>query len=108
MVEYTVNYDNVFQALADETRRDILRRVIEGEKTITELAQKYSMSFAAVAKHLNVLESAALILKKKQGRTQVVAANPQTIADATDYLKQYEIMWHERFNKLEELLKEER
>lgn len=105
MVEYTINYNSVFQALADETRRDILRRLINGEQTITEIAQKYSISFAAVAKHLNVLEAAALIIKKKQGRTQVIKANPNTIASTTDYLKRYEQMWDEKFNKLEEVIK---
>jgi DNA-binding transcriptional ArsR family regulator len=107
MVEYTLNYDNIFHALADQTRRDILRQVIYGEKTISEIAQKYSMSFAAIAKHLNVLEAASLIVKKKHGRTQVVAANPQTIASTTDFLKQYERMWDQRFNNLERILKEE-
>lgn len=105
MVEYTINYNSVFQALADETRRDILRRLINGEQTITQIAQKYSISFAAVAKHLNVLEAAALIIKKKQGRTQVIKANPNTIASTTDYLKRYEQMWDEKFNKLEEVIK---
>jgi DNA-binding transcriptional ArsR family regulator len=107
MVEYTLNYDQIFHALADQTRRDILQQVIAGEKTISEIATKYSMSFAAIAKHLNVLESAALIFKKKQGRTQIVAANPQTIASTTELLKQYERMWDQRFNNLEKILKEE-
>ena len=108
MVEYTLNYNSVFHALADETRRDILLQVNAGEKTITEIAKKYSMSFAAIAKHLNVLEAAALIVKRKQGRAQVISANPQTIADITDYLKRYEVMWDQRFNKLEDILKEGR
>lgn len=106
MVEYTINYDSVFQALADGTRRDILWRVGAGEQTITELARHYSMSFAAVAKHLKVLESAALVLKRKHGRTQVVAANPQTIAGAAEHLRRYEMMWDQRFDKMEQLLKE--
>lgn len=101
-----MQYNLIFHALADETRRDILSQVISGEKTITEIAKKYSMSFAAIAKHLTVLESAALILKKKSGRTQIIAANPQTIASTTEYLKQYEIMWNQRFDKLEQIVKE--
>jgi DNA-binding transcriptional ArsR family regulator len=108
MVEYALNYDNVFHALADETRRDILQRVINGEKTISEIAKNYSMSFAAIAKHLMVLESASLVRKKKRGRTQIVAANPDTITDTAHYLKEYEIMWSQRFNNLEKLLKEEK
>ncbi len=106
MVEESLNYNNVFHALADETRRDILLQLNSGEKTITEIAKKYSMSFAAIAKHLNVLEAAALIFKRKQGRLQVISPNPQTVADITEYLKQYEVMWDKRFNNLENILKE--
>ncbi|MET1033336.1 MAG: metalloregulator ArsR/SmtB family transcription factor [Candidatus Saccharimonadales bacterium] len=106
MVEDAVRYNTIFHALADETRRDILLQVNAGEKTITEIAKKYSMSFAAIAKHLTVLESAALILKRKQGRAQVVSANPQTITDLAEYLKRYEAMWNQKFDKLEQLVKE--
>lgn len=107
MVEYYANYDLVFQALADPTRRDLLRRVIEGEKSITELAKKYSLGFAAISKHLNVLESAFLISKQKQGRTKLVVANKQTITATSEYLKQYELLWDQRFNNLEKLIKEQ-
>jgi len=106
MVEHPLNYNSVFHALADETRRDILLQLNSGEKTITEIAKKYSMSFAAIAKHLNVLEAATLIFKKKQGRLQVISANPQAVSDISTYLKQYEVMWATRFNNLEEILKE--
>ncbi|CAN5149457.1 metalloregulator ArsR/SmtB family transcription factor [soil metagenome] len=106
MVEYSLNYNTVFHALADETRRDILLQLINGEKTITEIAKNYSMSFAAIAKHLNVLEAASLIFKKKQGRVQIITANPQTVSDVTEYLKRYEVLWDQRFNKLENMLKE--
>jgi DNA-binding transcriptional ArsR family regulator len=106
MVEYSLNYTTVFHALADETRRDILMQLHNGEKTISEIAKKYPMSFAAIAKHLKILEAATLIFKRKQGREQIVSANPQTITDLTTYLKQYEILWDQRFNTLEEILKE--
>lgn len=106
MVEYALDYTSIFQALADDTRRDILGRVIARESTISELASKYSMSFSAIAKHLSVLEAAKLVLKKKQGRTQIISANPQTITEASQYLKQYEQMWNDRFDKLECILKE--
>lgn len=106
MVEYAINYNFVFHALADETRRDILKQVIVSEKTITEIAEKYSTSFAAIAKHLAVLESAALIIKSKQGRTQIITVNQNTISRTTHYLQQYENMWDQRFNKLENILKE--
>ena len=105
MVEESLQYNAIFHALADETRRDILLQLNTGEKTITEIAKKYSMSFAAIAKHLNVLESAALIFKKKQGRLQIISANPQAVSDVAEYLKRYQATWDQRFNKLEELVK---
>lgn len=106
MVEELLHYNSVFHALADETRRDILLQLSSGEKTITEIARKYSVSFAAIAKHVNVLEAAALIFKKKQGRLQLISANTKTVSDITEYLKQYEAMWDKRFNNLEDILKE--
>lgn len=106
MVEESLHYNNVFHALADETRRDILLQVNAGEKTITEIAKNYSMSFAAIAKHLNVLEAAALVFKKKQGRVQIISANTQTVADVAEYLKRYEAVWDQRFNNLEAIIKE--
>jgi DNA-binding transcriptional ArsR family regulator len=105
MVEESLQYDNIFHALADGTRRDILLQLNTGEKTITEIAKKYSMSFAAIAKHLEILESAALIFKRKQGRMRIISANPQTVSATTEYLKRYEVLWDERFNKLEKVLK---
>jgi DNA-binding transcriptional ArsR family regulator len=107
MVEYALNLDTIFHSLADPTRRDILRRVCEAEHTITELAEKYDISFAAVAKHLRVLEKAQLVHKRKQGKQQLVLANPATVDVATKHLQQYEAIWNERFNALEEMLKEE-
>jgi DNA-binding transcriptional ArsR family regulator len=106
MVEESLHYNSIFQALADETRRDILLQLNSGEKTITEIAKKYSMSFAAIAKHLNVLEKATLILKNKQGRVQIISANTQTVSDITAYLKRYEVLWDQRFNNLEAIVKE--
>ncbi len=106
MVEDTINYSLVFHALADDTRRDILLQLNAGEKSITEISKKYAMSFSAIAKHLKIMESAALIFKKKQGRLQVISANSQAVPLITQYLKQYEITWDQRFNKLEELLKD--
>ncbi len=106
MVQYLLNFNNVFHALADETRRDILMQLNTGEKTITEIAQKYSMSFSATAKHLRVLEAASLIFKRKQGRQQVITANPQAASDIAEHLNQYRALWDNRFNNLENILKE--
>lgn len=107
MVEYTAatpNFDLIFQALSDGTRRDILRRVLEGEKTISELASKYKMSFAAVAKHLNVLQAAGLIRKRRQGRQQIAEAQAESIQQVTALLQEYEAIWTKRFDRLDELL----
>lgn len=106
MVEEIMQYNSIFHALADETRRDILLQLQNGEKTITEIAAQYSLSFAAIAKHLNVLEAAALIFKRKQGRMQMVSANPQTVSDTTEYLRRYQVVWDQRFTNLERVLKE--
>jgi DNA-binding transcriptional ArsR family regulator len=109
MVEYAMKHislDTVFASLADATRRDILARVIERPRTIGELAKAHKkMSFAAIAKHVGVLESARLVAKHRAGRHQVVSANPKTIDAATDALHQYQAMWDARFSALDKLLK---
>ena len=104
MVEQTLYLNNIFASLADPTRRDILRRVMDKEQSISALAGLYDMSFAAVAKHLTVLEKALLITKKRVGKQQMIAASPSTIKDASLYLEQYERIWKERFDKLEHFL----
>lgn len=102
-----IDLDAVFASLADATRRDILVRVLKAPQSIGELAEAHKeMSFAAIAKHIGVLESALLITKTREGRQQIVSANPKTIAAATDMLQKYEAMWESRFNTLEQLLKE--
>lgn len=102
MVEYDL--DTIFSSLADPTRRDIVRRTIERDQTISELAERYSMSFAGVAKHLKVLEKAGLVNKRKEGRQQIVSARKETIKFASEHLKQYEKLWSERYDRLESLL----
>lgn len=108
MVEYTLQLDSVFGSLADPIRRDILHHVSVCELSVGELVKKYDISFAAVSKHLKVLENAQLIRKRKEGRKHMVALNAQTLKDADDYLEQYRQLWHDRYNKLDKLLKEER
>ncbi len=106
MVEYTLDFNLVFRALSDETRRDLLSRVLAGERTITELAGKYSMSFAAVAKHLGVLTKAGLIVKRKEGREQVIVAKAEAISQITQLMNEYEKIWTNRFDRLEDILRE--
>ena len=104
MVERSINLDTLFQALADQTRRDILKRVSKAELSISKLAEPYKMSFAAIAKHVSVLEAAKLITKRREGKQQIVSIVPKTMSVATTHLEQYEKMWNARFDALEELL----
>jgi len=96
--------DRVFGAMADTTRRDILTRVIEAEQSVSSLASRYEMSFAAVQKHVAVLERAGLVSKRRQGREQIVAGNTTTIRRATELLDVYEQLWVQRANKIGDLL----
>jgi DNA-binding transcriptional ArsR family regulator len=106
MVEYTMNLDLVFHSLADATRRDILERVAKRSLSISQIAKDYNLTFAAVSKHLKVMEKARLISKQRRGKEQIVSAAPATVKDASDYLKRYEAMWNERFDALDKYLKE--
>lgn len=105
MVELSLSpLDAIFGSLADPIRRDILRRVAKKEMTISDVAQPYSVTFAAISKHLKVLEKAKLIIKRKQGREQVVTLAPAAIKDASDYLRDYEKLWNNRLDNLEKYL----
>jgi DNA-binding transcriptional ArsR family regulator len=107
MVEYTLNLDTIFGSLADATRRDILRRVSKGPLTIGEIALPYNLTLAAISKHLKVLENAHLITKKKHGKERIVHLSPGAFKNATEYLEYYESLWNQRFDALEQYLKED-
>jgi DNA-binding transcriptional ArsR family regulator len=96
--------DRIFQALSDRTRRDILERAIEREQSVSAMARQYDMSFAAVQKHVAVLERAALVTKERRGREQIVHANGPTIAKAIALLDQYELLWIDRANQIATVL----
>ena len=98
--------DRVFPALADHTRRDIVRRAISGEEGVLELASHYPMSFAAVQKHVAVLERAGLITKQRIGRHKVVRTNLEALLVARRLLDQYEELWRARIDRMNELLAE--
>jgi DNA-binding transcriptional ArsR family regulator len=94
--------DRVFRALADATRRDIVARVLSGEPaSISSLAARYDMSFAAVQKHVAVLEDAGLVSKRVRGRERMVWGNPERIARARDLLARLEDLWRGRFSRLD-------
>ncbi|MCU1491124.1 MAG: transcriptional regulator [Acidimicrobiaceae bacterium] len=96
--------DRIFKALADRTRRDILERAIHREQSVSALAHHYDMSFAAVQKHVAVLERAALVTKERRGREQIVRTNGPTIARAIALLDQYEQLWVDRAVQIDAVL----
>lgn len=98
--------DRIFHALADSTRRDIIRRTLEGEASVSELAAAYLMSFAAVSKHVAVLEGAGLVTKEARGRERIVRGNPEQIRRAQVLLDRYEQVWRSRIERLDTLLSE--
>jgi DNA-binding transcriptional ArsR family regulator len=96
--------DRVFRALADATRRDIVARVLAGEPlSISALAARYDMSFAAVQKHVAVLEGAGLVAKETKGRERIVRGNPERVAQARDLLARLEDLWRARFSRIDAL-----
>ena len=100
----SINFDRVFGALADGTRRDIVRRAIAGEEGVAELAEHYPMSFAAVQKHVAVLERAGLVAKHQNGRRKVVRTELDALRFAQGLLKRYEELWQGRFERMSQLL----
>ena len=98
--------DRVFGALADSTRRDILTRVTGRGRSVSALAERYAMSFAAVQKHVAVLERAALVHKERRGREQIVRGDPATLDRARHLLDAYDQLWRERTDRMSALLAE--
>ncbi|WP_061961214.1 ArsR/SmtB family transcription factor [Demequina flava] len=96
--------DRIFRALADSTRRDIVRRTLVQETSVSTLAGAYDMSFAAVSKHVAVLERAGLVTKHASGRERLVRGNPESIRRAQRLLDAYEQIWRERISRLDALL----
>lgn len=108
MVEsHTQALNAVFHALGDPTRRDMLRSLAEGERTVSELAEPFDMSLAAASKHVKVLETAGLIRREIRWRTHVCRLAPRPLAEAHEWLGFYERFWTGRLDQLERLLREE-
>ena len=99
--------DRVFHALADATRRDILLRTLQERHNVSTLARGYSMSFAAVQKHVAVLEEAGLVVKERKGREQLVAGNVDTMRKAAGLLDELEAVWRGRIDRIGEMLADE-
>jgi DNA-binding transcriptional ArsR family regulator len=103
-MDATFNADQVFAALADATRRDIVLRALGGNEGVAELAGHYPMSFAAVQKHVAVLERAGLVTKERTGRRKVVRTNIEGLRLARGLLDQYETLWRGRIDRMSNLL----
>ncbi|SKA99598.1 transcriptional regulator, ArsR family [Agreia bicolorata] len=99
--------DRIFQALADATRRDIVSRVLTAGHSVTALAEHYDMSFAAVQKHVQVLERALLVTKERRGREQLVNSRIDTIGRAATLLQAYEQIWAQRALRIDDILAED-
>ena len=99
MVEYDLN--QVFGALSDPTRRAILDRLAKGKATVSHLSRPFSLSLAAISKHLGVLERAGLVTREARGRERVCRINPAALEDARDWLRFHERFWTERLDALE-------
>jgi DNA-binding transcriptional ArsR family regulator len=99
--------NRIFRALADATRRDIVRRTLVDEVSVSQLATSYDMSFAAVQKHVAVLEEASLVTKEPRGRERMVRGNPDRIRQAQRLLDSFEQLWRERIGRLDSLLAED-
>ena len=100
------DFDRMFGALADHTRRDIVRRAIDSEEGIAELASHYPMSFAAGQKHVAILERAGLVSKHRVGRRKVVRTNVEGLRTARRLLDQYEELWRGRMDRMSQLVNE--
>ena len=98
--------NGIFAALADPTRRDIVARVLRQDASVSALAERYAMSFAAVQRHVAVLERAGLVRKERRGRERLVRGDVDTIRAATRLLDQYEEIWRGRLDRLNDLLAE--
>jgi len=100
--------DALFHALSDRTRRDILRRVLAGEHSVTTLAAEYDMSFAAVQKHVAVLEKAGLLTKRRSGREAMASGDVEAVRSVASMLDELEAVWRGRIDRIDSLLAEEK
>jgi DNA-binding transcriptional ArsR family regulator len=105
-MQLALDHDRLFGALGDATRRDIVRRAIDGEEGVAELAAHYPMSFAAVQKHVAILERAGLVSKHRSGRRKVVRTNLEGLRVARRLLDRYEELWRERVERMNQLISE--
>ncbi len=99
--------DETLMALADPTRRALLRRLLEGEARVTELARPFAISLNAVSKHIRILERARLVTRRKDGREHYLTMNPEPLDEAAAWIEAQRDAWNSRFDALDALLKAE-
>ena len=99
--------DKIFMALADATRRKIVHLLSSGEKTITELTAPFSISMAAISKHIKVLEKAGIVKRRVEGRTHFLMLVPEKLTGALDWISVYRYFWQQRMDKLDNLINKE-
>jgi DNA-binding transcriptional ArsR family regulator len=108
MVELdSLRLNSVFHALGDATRRQMLRELANGERTVGQLAQPFAISLAAASKHIKALENAGLVRREVRGRTHICRLDPGPLAGASEWLRYYERFWTGRLDALEQLLRED-
>lgn len=106
MVAQTPTLDDVFHALAHPARREMLRRLSEGERNLTELAEPLDMSFPAASKHVRVLERARLVRRRVEGRSHVCRIEGEPMARAVEWMEAFRRVWEPNFRRLDALLEE--
>lgn len=94
--------DRVFAALADGTRRQLVRMLSERDCTVSELAQPFDMSLAAVSKHIKVLEAAGIVVRSVDGRTHRLSLRPEALGSALDWVSIYRNFWQRRLDALDD------
>ena len=104
IVEEEDRADRLFGALANSTRRDIVRRTMKDDYSVSQLARCYTTSFAAIQKHVSILEAAGLVSKRSSGREQIVTGDIKTIEDVHALLGQFEAIWRERLGRFDQVL----
>lgn len=107
MVNQEEQLDRVFGALSDSTRRAMLSRLGQSEATVSELAEPFDMSMPAITKHLNVLERAGLVTRRRNGRMKICTVNPDGATDARAWIEQQSKFWNTSLDRLEKMLTEE-
>ena len=99
--------DQVFMALADGTRREIVQMLSKGEKTMSQLSEPFAMSMAAVSKHVKVLEKSGLLKRRIEGRTHYLMLVPEQLTGALDWISVYRYFWTQRLDELDKLISED-